>query len=137
MFYRVEQVDKKVRQESKVVAFKAKVRVSSRPSTLLPPPNPPTWSIVKECLQISTPTATALPSSPSSSYTPVSIPHNIVQRRLDMGDSSLTTGVQNNVTINNNSVTNYVSPPHLTIEDGNDEDADADSDSDSDSYSSD
>ena len=111
----IKKLDKRA-EESKVGGFKAKVKVLSRPSMLLPPPNPPTWSIVKEYLQTSNPTATELLSSPSTSYTPVSIPHNIVQRRLDMGDSSLTTGVQSSVTINNNSVTNYVSPPHLTTE---------------------
>ena len=45
----IKKLDKRS-QESKSGGFKSKVRVLSRPSTLLPPPNPPTWSVTKECL---------------------------------------------------------------------------------------
>ena len=132
-------------QESKFGGFQSKVRVLSTPSTLLPPPNPPAWSIIKECLQTSTPTTGSNIETQSSSttstsnYTPVSMPRSIVQRRLSMSDSSLSTAVQSTVTINDNSVTTYVSPTHFPQEDDGDvedEDTDAESDNDSSSCSS-
>lgn len=38
-----------------------------------------------------------------------------------MSDSSISTAVQGSITINDNSVTNYVSPTHLTEEEDSDE----------------
>ena len=85
----IKKLDKRAK-ESKSGGFKSKVRVLSRPSTLLPPPNPPTWSVTKECLQlndttISTPTSVSdvistVEVQTSSTSTPVSIPRNVVQR---------------------------------------------------------
>lgn len=129
--------------DSRPGGFKSKVRVLSRPSTLLPPPNPPSWSVTKECLQLSDATTTPTSHSDvismvevqtsSSTSTPVTMPRNIVQRRLSMSDSSITTAVhQDSVTINDNSVTTYaseVTPTHLTQEDDDDIDTDSDSSS--------
>ena len=73
----------------------------------------------------------------SLTSTPVSIPRNIVQWRLSMSDSSITTAVhQGSVTINDNWVTNSISEvtPRCLTQDNDDDDNGIDeSDSDSDS----
>ena len=131
----IKKLDKRI-LESRSGGFKSKIRVLSRPSTLLPPPNPPTWSVTKKCLQVSGMTAT--PSSTSdgvsavevqtSTSTPVSMPRGIVQRRLSMNDS---------LTINDNSVTSKYTSEITPYREEHDRDIDTESDdSNSTSYSS-
>ena len=134
----IKRLDKRV-LASRSGGFKSKVRVLSSPSTLLPPPNPPAWTVTRECLQMSGSTVTPTSASDAvvsaiggetSTSTPVPMSRGIVQRRLSMSDS---------VTINDNSVTitdssNYASEVTPCRQEY-DHDANSDSD-DSDSISS-
>ena len=121
--------------ESRSGGFKSKIRVLSRPLTLLPPPNP-TWSVTKECLQVSGMTATLSSTSDgisavevqTSTSTPVSMPRGIVQRQLSMKDS---------LTINDNTVTSKYTSEITPCRKEHDHDIDTESDdSSSTSYSS-
>ena len=129
----IKKLDKRI-LESRSGGFKSKIRVLSRPSTMLPPPNPPTWSVTKECLQVSGMTATpsSTPDGTSAvevqTSTPVSMPRGIVQRRLSMNDS---------LTINDNSVTSKYTSEITPCQKEHDRDIDTESDdSNSTSYSS-
>jgi len=62
----VKKLDKIAQQSAKMGGFKAKVRVESRASTLLPPPNPPNWAVTNSCLQ-TTGTTQSVETTPSSS----------------------------------------------------------------------
>lgn len=137
----IKKLDKRI-LASRSGGFKSKVRVLSSPSTLLPPPNPPAWSVTKECLQMSGTTATPTGVSDAvvsavraetSTSTPAPMPRGIVQRRLSMSDS--VTINDNSVTITDNSVTSNYASEVTPCRQEYDHDVNTDSD-DSDSISS-